>query len=293
MAIVKFVSDKVCNIFIDKEYVGEVNKDSILKLVLEPGGYLVEVKDEEALVLKKYKLEIKATDNQILLDISEGTSSLDETINQLRNDPSVEFYCNRASFRHNGLYGYVNKRFEVVIPAIYAVANIFKDNKALVVREFTEGKKVTLIDVDGNMFFNTWFDYIGESESTILLGIDNRIIVYSKIKYEKVNEYYNAGYNFVYPLIPVYKKKEKDYYYGFIDFSGNEIIPLLFDYVWNFDKEGKTNVSFWGLEASLKSNGELSLHYSVSLDDEDEQYILSNDDLVDVFIEYTYHQHGY
>ena len=49
MAIVKFVSDKTCRIFIDKVFSGEVNKDSILKLTLESGGYLVEVKDRTKL----------------------------------------------------------------------------------------------------------------------------------------------------------------------------------------------------------------------------------------------------
>ena len=170
MAIVKFVSDKTCQIFVDKEYSGEVNKDSILKLTLEPGGYLIEVKDEDAHLLKKYNLEIKATDNQVLQDVSDEESSLDAVIDQLKNDPSLEFYCNRASFCYKGLYGYVNKRFEVVVPAIYTIANKFKDDKAFVVREFPEGKKTTLIDEEGNMFFNRWFDYIGESDETLLFG---------------------------------------------------------------------------------------------------------------------------
>ena len=243
MAIVKFVSDKDCQIFIDKECVGEVAEDSILKLTLEPGGYLVEVKDNEAHILKKYNLEIKATDNQVLQDVSREASSLDDVINQLRNDPSLEFHCGRASFRHNGLYGYVNKRFEVVIPPIYIVANKFKDNRAFVVREFSEGKKTTLIDEDGNMFFNRWFDYIGESDETILLGIDNRIIVYSKIKYDKKAEYLNAGYDFKYPLVPAYKKVGIEEYFGFIDFGGKEVIPFLFDKAGNFNEkhEGKTS----------------------------------------------------
>ena len=138
----------------------------------------------------------------------------------------MEFHCDRASFCHNGLYGYVNKRFEVVIPAIYTVANKFKDDKAFVVKEFPEGKKVTLIDEDGNMFFNRWFDYIGESEETVLLGIDNRIIVYTKIKYDNTAEYFNGGYDFRHPYVPVYKKEGVDELHGFIDFEGKVIVPL-------------------------------------------------------------------
>ena len=251
MAIVKFVSDKTCQIFIDKEYSGEVNIDSILKLTLEPGGYLIEVKDKDEHLHKKYNLVINATDNQLLQDVSYGEQSLDDAINQLKNDPLLEFHCNRASFCYNGLYGYINKRFEVVIPAIYTVANKFKDDKAFVVREFTEGKKATLIDEDGNMYFNRWFDYIGESDATILLGVDNKIIVYSKTKYEKTDEYYNAGYNFKHPLVPVFKKDGVDELYGFIDSDAKEVVPLLYDKVWNFDNSGMAKVFFMGIHGTI------------------------------------------
>lgn len=70
MAIVKFISDLDCHIFIDKENVGKVTVDSLLKVVLEIGGYLIEVKDDEGRILKKYNLEIKPTDNKVLQDVS-------------------------------------------------------------------------------------------------------------------------------------------------------------------------------------------------------------------------------
>ena len=255
MALVKFVSDKDCQIFVDKECVGEVNKDSILKHLLEPGEYLVEVKDANAHILMMYNLEIKSTDNQILQDMSERANSLDDVINQLKDDPCLEFHCNRAAFCHNGLYGYVNKRFEVVIPAIYTIANIFKDNKAFVVREFPEGMKTTLIDEDGNMFFNRWFDYVGESDNTILLGIDNRIIVYSKTKCDKVAEFFNAGYDHKASLVPVYKKVGNYNFYGFIDFDGKEAIPFIFNNVGNFDEKGEADVVFLGREVKINLTG--------------------------------------
>ena len=47
MAIVKFISNQDCHIFIDKENVGKVTTDSLLKVALEIGGYLIEVKDDE------------------------------------------------------------------------------------------------------------------------------------------------------------------------------------------------------------------------------------------------------
>jgi hypothetical protein len=157
MAIVKFISDQDCHIFIDKENVGKVTADSLLKAVLEVGGYLIEVKDDGGRILKKYNLEIKSTDNQILQDVSGASPSTDEVLNLLKNDPTLVFHCGRAKFCLDGKYGYVNKKFEVVIPAIYSVANDFVNNKAFVVRDFPEGRKTTMIDEDGNMFFNRSF----------------------------------------------------------------------------------------------------------------------------------------
>lgn len=234
MAIVKFISEQDCQIFIDKELIGNVTADSLLKVTLKVGGYLIEVKNSEGVILKKYNLEIKPTDNQILQDVSGASSSIDDVLNHLKNDPTLVFHCGRALFCHNGKYGYINKRFEVVIPAIYSVANDFVDNKAFVVRDFPDGRKTTMIDSDGNIFFNRWFDYIGESDETILLGIDNRIIVYSKTKCDKITEYYNAGYDFKDSLVPVYTIDGKDKLYGYIDFSGKVVVPFIFSKIENF-----------------------------------------------------------
>ena len=234
MAIVKFISDQHCQIFIDKEYAGKVTTVSLLKVTLEVGSYLIEVKDDEGRILKKYSLEIRTTDNQVLQDVSGASPSTDEVLNLLRNDPTLVFHCDRAKFCLDGKYGYVNKKFEVVIPAIYTIANDFVNNKAFVVRDFPEGRKTTMIDENGNIFFNRWFDYIGEGDSNIVLGIDNRIIIYSKTKFEKIAEYYNGGYDHEDDYVPVFKIDGKDTFYGFIDSSGNITVPLIFSRVSNF-----------------------------------------------------------
>ena len=251
MAIVKFVSDKDCQVFIDMELTGKVTPNSMLKVTLECGSYLIQIKDEDGNLIKDYELEIKSSDNQLLQKIDSINNNLYDVIENLRNDPSLIFHCNRASFCHNGLYGFVDKKFNVVIPPTYYSVNEFADDKAFVVRDFPEGRKTTMIDSDGNMFFNRWFDYIGESDSTILLGIDDRIIVYSKIKYNKTFEYYNGGYNYKHPFVPVYKKEGVDELYGFIDFNGNEVVPLLFDKVWNFDDKGNAKVFYFGFYDTL------------------------------------------
>ena len=241
MAIVKFVSDKDCQVFIDMELAGKVSSESMLKVTLETGGYLIQVKDEDGNLIKEYDLEIKTSDNQLLQKIDGVNNKLDDTVENLKNDSSLVFHCDRASFSHNDLYGFVDKKLNVVIPPIYYSVNKFVDDKAFVVRDFPEGRKTTMIDSNGNMFFNRWYDYIGESDDTILLGIDNRIIVYSKTKCDKIAEYFNAEYDYQDTFVPVYIIDGKDKLYGYIDFSGRVVVPLLFSKVNNFGVKHNIN----------------------------------------------------
>lgn len=253
MAIVKFTSNKDCQVFIDMELAGRVTPDSMLKVTLETGGYLIQIKDKDGNLIKGYEIEIKSSDNQLLEKIDGTNNKLDDVIENLKNNPSLVFHCERAAFCYNGLYGFVDKTFTVVIPPIYYCVNKFDNNKAFVVRDFPEGRKTTMIDRDGNMYFNRWFDYIGESDDTILLGIEDRIIVYSKTKYDKVAEYFNAGYDKKASLVPVYKKVETYNFYGYIDFEGKEAIPFIFNNVGNFNEKGEASVVFLGRDAKINS----------------------------------------
>lgn len=255
MALVKFVTDRDCQVFIDMELVGKVTPQSMLKVPLEAGGYLVQIKDEDGNLIKKYEIEIKSSDIQLLQIIDETDDKFDDIIVNLKNDSSLVFHCDRASFCHNGLYGFVDKKLNIVIPPIYYSVNEFVDDKVFVVRDFPEGRKTTMIDSEGNMFFNRWFDYIGESDDTILLGIDNRIIVYSKTKCDKITEYYNAGYDHKASLVPVYKKVGDYNFYGYIDFDGKEAIPFIFNNVGNFDEKGEAIVSFLGKNVKIDISG--------------------------------------
>ena len=250
MAVVKFVSDRDCQLLIDMELAGKVTSDSMLKLTLETGGYLIQVKDEDGNLIKEYDLEIKPSDNQLLQKI-DSANNLDDIIEKLKNDSTLVFHCDRASFCHNGLYGFVNKKFNVVIPPIYFSVNEFVDDKAFVVRDFPEGRTVTIIDSDGNMFFNRWFDYIGEGDSNILMGTDDRIIVYSKIKFDKIANYYNAGYNFKQPFVPVYIMDNQDEMYGFINLNGDIILPFIFDKVWNADNNLQAKFWYYGFIGTI------------------------------------------
>lgn len=255
MAIVKFVSDKDCQVFIDMELAGKVASESMLKITLETGGYLIQVKDENGNLIKEYDLEIKPSDNQLLQKIDGANNKLDDIIENLKNDSSLVFHCDRASFCHNGLYGFVDKKLNVVIPPIYYSVNEFVDDKAFVVRDFPDGRKTTMIDSDGNIFFNRWFDYIGESDEIILLGIYNRIIAYSKTKCDKVAEYFNAGYDYKADYVPVYKENNTITLFGYINFAGEEVLPLVFNWVGNFNEQGKSEVELFGRHITIDKRG--------------------------------------
>ena len=84
MAIVKFVSDKDCVVFIDMELAGKVAPDSMLKVTLETGGYLVQIKDDDGHLIKEYDLEIKASDNQVLQKIKGSHSQIEDVIGELK-----------------------------------------------------------------------------------------------------------------------------------------------------------------------------------------------------------------
>ena len=98
MAIIKFFSDKACQLFIDMERVGDVQANKMLKLSLDTGSYLIEVKTNNGKCLKKYELKISPTDCQVLQDLSLSSDSLARTIEGLRNDSSLKFYNQRAVF---------------------------------------------------------------------------------------------------------------------------------------------------------------------------------------------------
>ena len=127
MAIVKFISDFQCNIFIDLEYVGVAQADKMLKVSLEPGSYLIEAMDEKGKSLKKYALNVSPTETQVL--------------------QNLHFYDNTSLTNLN-------------------VEESHK-KKTLVKCIFPDGEKVTVIDSEGNNWLGQWFFFIGSNDETI------------------------------------------------------------------------------------------------------------------------------
>lgn len=257
MAIVKFVADKDCLIFIDMELVGEVYTNKMLKVTLETGSYLVEAKNTDGRCFKKYKLKISPAESQVLQNLSIDDTTINDTLKELKDDSSLRFYNQRAVFCHNGYYGYINSQYKTVIEPIYSFAENFISNKAFVRRLFPNGEMAALIDIYGNICLNQWYNYIGCNDKTILLKSDKTFFVLSRENYSFIKEYYDAGYDGRSDLIPVHKEIGGDDMYGFIDQTGAEVIPFIYDFAWNFEENGFAKVKRFGVIHVIRRDGTL------------------------------------
>ena len=257
MAIVKFVSDKDCQVFIDMEFAGKVAPDSMLKVTLETGGYLIQIKDDDGHLIKEYDLEIKVSDNQVLQKINESNCQIEDVIGELRNDSSLRFYHQRAIFCCNGNYGYINSQYKIAIEPIYSYAENFTNGLALVKKIFPNGEKATVIDTDGNISLDRWYDYIGGNEKVVLLKSEKTFYVLSKVDYSIINQYLDAKYDGKGELIPVHQHIGVDDMYGYIDRTGTEVIPLIYDFAGNFRANNLATVKRFGEYNAVDLSGSL------------------------------------
>lgn len=246
MAVVKFISENDCRLFVDMDYVDDILANKMLKITLESGSYLVEIKGTNNTILKRYELKINSEDTQVLQNITFDSNSIDDSIDRLKDDPLLHFYNQRALLKHNDLYGYINSQYKVVISPVYSYAEDFIHDRTLVKKRFPDKEMATIIDTDGNMCLGQWFEYIGCDNNTILLKDNKRFIVITRNDYSIQDEYLDAGYDGKGQLIPVYKEIGVDDMYGYIDKVGNEVIPLIYDHVWNFENSGYAKVKRFG-----------------------------------------------
>lgn len=257
MVLVKFISDIDCKIYIDKDFAGSIQSGKMLKILLDQGTYLVEVFDDSNKCIKSYELSVGIKENQILQNLSNIINTVYDVIENLKNDSSLIFYNQRAILRYGDLFGFINSRYEIVIPPIYSYAENFIKDKSLVKRLFPDGEKVTIIDSEGNICFGKWFDQINETESILLLKNSNCIYILSKRDYSIINTYFDAGYDGSHSLLPVFVEDDIDKKYGFIDKNGNEVVPLIYDYVWGFHENGFAKVMRFGRLHVVSQNGDL------------------------------------
>ena len=278
MAIVKFVANKDCVVFVDMKLAGKVVPDSMLKVTLENGDYLIQIKDDDGHLIKEYDLKIKVSDNQVLQKINESNCQIEDVIGELRNDSSLRFYHQRAIFCCNGNYGYINSQYKIAIEPIYSYAENFTNGLALVKKIFPNGEKATVIDTDGNISLDRWYDYIGGNEKVVLLKSEKTFYVLSKVDYSIINQYLDAKYDGKGELIPVHQHIGVDDMYGYIDRTGTEVIPLIYDFAGNFGANNLATVKRFGEFNEVDFDGNLYRYGIHSYESKRESEILTKEE---------------
>lgn len=278
MAIVKFVANKDCVVFIDMKLAGKVAPDSMLKVTFETGDYLIQIKDDDGHLIKEYDLNIKVSDNQVLQKINESNCQIEDVIENLRNDSSLRFYHQRALFCYNGNYGYINSQYKIAIEPIYSYAENFTNGLALVKKIFPNGEKATVIDTDGNISLDRWYDYIGGNEKVVLLKSEKTFYVLSKVDYSIINQYLDAKYDGKGELIPVHQHIGVDDMYGYIDRTGTEVIPLIYDFAGNFGANNLATVKRFGEFNEVDFDGNLYRYGIHSYESKRESEILTKEE---------------
>lgn len=100
-------------------------------------------------------------------------------------------------------------------------------------------------------------EIIGSDNKKLLIKDNKKYVVISREDFTKIDEYIDAGYDNKSKLIPVRKVVGVDDWYGFIDKCGNESVPLIYDYVWNFDNSGYAKVKRFGHISIVDTKGNL------------------------------------
>jgi len=133
-----------------------------------------------------------------------------------------------------GKYGFIDKTGQVIIPLIYDGVNHFwGDDVALVERRDSESGNNTFAYIDKTgQVVTSWVSY--RDKLMIKPGAAEGITLPPKGTYDYQANYYCDDRAIV----------AKDNMSGFIDKNGTEVIPLIYDVVYDF-REGLARVIFW------------------------------------------------
>ncbi|MCL1917891.1 MAG: WG repeat-containing protein [Peptococcaceae bacterium] len=188
----------------------------------------------------------------------------------LKYDVIYPFYKGRALVKKDGKFGYIDTKGKEVVPLIYDRSGygyfdlidmaksdskyIVRNNRKFVV-EITDEKDKRLDLIDHNNW--RWVEKDGKEG---IIDADGYVVI--PIEYDVVggyitvwpNEYTDASgiidVGFYDGLLKVLKNKK----WGFIDIANNVVIPLEYDYVWDFN-EGVALVEKDGKEGYIDTHG--------------------------------------
>ena len=193
-----------------------------------------------------------------------GKIVVEPTYNEAR-----QFHDGRASVGNDGKYGYIDTKGKEIIPLIYDYASDFSDGIAVVRNE----GKYQIIDKSGKSITQPiytsfgWFVVNGtaklgdyDAETTGLIDKNGKEIIPLNNSYEDFG-YCREGFITI-------KKNNK---WGFLDKTGKQVIPCIYDEVYDFS-DGYAVVKKDGIYGYLTKEGKCTL----DIDDSELKSLITN-----------------
>lgn len=271
MATLKIIADKSCKLFIDQEFVCDLTANKLVKHEIEPGIYLVDVIANEELqsaIKESFDLEINEPKQQILKRIVFAFATNEQIVNNdkeysnddFSNNPDLIFFNGYARVQKNGKYGFINKSFKWTIEPQFDEAETLQYGISLVSKSFGTEKKYTILDSKCSLPLGFWFD-------NVMFRTDSFFVVQRKDELLKIDissmvvsyTWHLEGKLFEDRPIAVSISNGITKQFGYIDITGNVVLPFIYDYVSDFSDSGWAEVERFGIRRFINKEGNVNV----------------------------------
>lgn len=286
MALLKLICNTGAKLFVDQEFVSELQENKLCITELSAGMYLVDVVsliDDQIKV--SFELSFGNDNQQILkrIDLAEEEKEYkqNELKSELMRNPNLSFYRNLARFEYNGLWGYVDNNYEIVVEPIYSSAENFFNEFALVSKSFSEEIKYALIDTKGKNRMGVWFDeLIFRNEKRLFVRRNNDLLSYDVLE-GKLFTYNLSGEIKDDDLIPVLWENNYSKKGGYINLRGEVVLPFIYDQVSNFNDNGFAEVERFDIRRFINKSGKVCVLNTIEEIDRNDKNMCFLDDRFD------------
>ncbi|MBI3501300.1 MAG: WG repeat-containing protein [Bacteroidetes bacterium] len=234
--------NKAGNIFIPLSY-DETNSfhNGMAVVKKENKSGLISKTGKQILPLEFEDISGNEGEEKILLALKEGVYNYFDSKGKLltggKFEKAGDFSSGRAYIVQNGQYGFINRKGEIIIPAVYNWAESFKPNGTARVKL---ADKFGMIDTSGKSILQCEYDRIDDFSEGLVLVVKNKKFGFAD---EKGNSVIPIKFDYS-PEISEVKgfqnglaKVEQNKKRGLINKSGNSYLPLEYDDIRNFSEE--------------------------------------------------------
>lgn len=201
--------------------------------------YISDYKDGYSVVSKDKKQGIIDKNGEIIVPVQY------DNIHYYSNGIFIEGYASVGIINDNGSYsfGYVNEKGQVSIPLKYSEVTPFSHGVACVSIRNSDGSfRSGLIDHEGKILLPFEYNSIAWSGEEELAIVDKNGTEYIVNSYgQKIADLPSKNYDGFTAFSEGLAWVSKDYKCGYIDVSGKEVIPMIYDYVWGDTRDLRRN----------------------------------------------------